>query len=382
MPNLDKDYYLDKAGLVTLINELETNVVAEAYSSSATYALGDYCIHDNKLYRCTTAITTAESWTSGHWSQVLVGNEIKNKSDENVKQTASTANSNFEVLFSYTADNTTRTEGARKSNKLIFNPSTGNLGVNILNGVTIRDITNNAGFHNSIYRGKSLGTSVSADQYAQISAGTFDDMFIGDYWTISTTINGTTTDINYVIAGFDYYINPYRNTEHHLILVPSDIIGTARMCDTDTTYPQGYFASEMYQTTLPAYKTGIQNAFGSSHTYYVYRFYPALISPVGQAIRQGYVNDDYLFFMSEAMVSGSGVWSTSGYEAMADRTILPLFALNPASAVLSTTYWLMTVASPTQFSTVTPTGAVGFATASTSAVGIRPAFVIYGGSNA
>ena len=76
MPNLDKDYYLDKSGLSTLVNELETNVVAEEYSSSATYSLGDYCIHDNKFYRCTTAISTAESWTSGHWTQVKVGDEL------------------------------------------------------------------------------------------------------------------------------------------------------------------------------------------------------------------------------------------------------------------------------------------------------------------
>ena len=39
----------------------------------------------------------------------------------------------------------------------------------------------NAGFHNSIYRGKNLGTSVSSAQYAEISAGTFKDLFIGDY---------------------------------------------------------------------------------------------------------------------------------------------------------------------------------------------------------
>ena len=54
----------------------------------------------------------------------------------------------------------------------------------------------NAGFHNSIYRGKNLGSSVSAEQWAQIGAGTFDDMFIGDYWVI----NGVT----WRIAAFDY----------------------------------------------------------------------------------------------------------------------------------------------------------------------------------
>ena len=55
----------------------------------------------------------------------------------NVTQTATTTNANYEVLFSSTADNTTRTEGARKNSNLKFNPSTGNLQTTQLNGVTI-----------------------------------------------------------------------------------------------------------------------------------------------------------------------------------------------------------------------------------------------------
>lgn len=43
---------------------------------------------------------------------------------------------------------------------------------------------NNAGAHNAIYRGKSLGSTVTTAQYAAIKAGTFDDLYIGDYWTI------------------------------------------------------------------------------------------------------------------------------------------------------------------------------------------------------
>jgi len=49
------------------------------------------------------------------------------KTDENVKQTATTTNADYEVLFSATADNTTRTETARKNSNLKFNPSTGML---------------------------------------------------------------------------------------------------------------------------------------------------------------------------------------------------------------------------------------------------------------
>ena len=58
-------------------------------------------------------------------------------SDTKVTQTATTTNASYEVLFSQTADNTTRTEEARKNNNLLFNPSTGNLQATQLNGVTI-----------------------------------------------------------------------------------------------------------------------------------------------------------------------------------------------------------------------------------------------------
>ena len=46
-----------------------------------------------------------------------------------VTQTATTTDANYEVLFSVTADNTTRTEGARKNSNLTFNPNSGLLTV-------------------------------------------------------------------------------------------------------------------------------------------------------------------------------------------------------------------------------------------------------------
>lgn len=79
MPNLDSNYYLDKEGLRTFISEFENNVIAEDYDSSATYDLDSYCIHNNTLYKCTTAISTAEAWNSAHWSLVLIGDELKSK---------------------------------------------------------------------------------------------------------------------------------------------------------------------------------------------------------------------------------------------------------------------------------------------------------------
>lgn len=54
-------------------------------------------------------------------------NAVFTDTNNAVTQTATTTDANYEVLFSVTADNTTRTEGARKSNTLRFNPSKGSL---------------------------------------------------------------------------------------------------------------------------------------------------------------------------------------------------------------------------------------------------------------
>lgn len=75
--------------------------------------------------------TTTFLRNDGQWATPATG------SDVNVTQTATSTSANYEVLFSATADNTTRTEGARKNNNLTFNPSTGNLQATQLNGVNI-----------------------------------------------------------------------------------------------------------------------------------------------------------------------------------------------------------------------------------------------------
>ena len=52
------------------------NSVAAVYSSSATYAVGDYCIHENQLYRCIVAIESGEEWNSEHWETAVAMEEI------------------------------------------------------------------------------------------------------------------------------------------------------------------------------------------------------------------------------------------------------------------------------------------------------------------
>ena len=54
----------------------DANNLAADYSSSKTYVVGEYCIYNGSLYRCTTAITTAESWTAAHWTSAVLGDDV------------------------------------------------------------------------------------------------------------------------------------------------------------------------------------------------------------------------------------------------------------------------------------------------------------------
>lgn len=64
----------------SVFSEIEPNF-AGAYDDTSTYAVGDYVIHDHDLYKCNTAISTAEAWTAAHWTQVSVADELLAKQD-------------------------------------------------------------------------------------------------------------------------------------------------------------------------------------------------------------------------------------------------------------------------------------------------------------
>lgn len=53
-----------------------TDMIADPYDHEETYAVGDRCTHEGKLYRCTTAIQAAEDWTAAHWTETTVDEEL------------------------------------------------------------------------------------------------------------------------------------------------------------------------------------------------------------------------------------------------------------------------------------------------------------------
>lgn len=238
------------------------------------------------------------------------------------------------------------------------------------------EIQNNAGFHNSIYRGKSLGSEVTAAQYAAIADGTFTDLYIGDYWTID--------EVNYRIAHFNYWLNTGDTecTTPHVVLVPDTNLYNAKMNDTNVT-TGAYAGSKMYTENLATAKTKINNAFGASHILnhreFLANAMKATADPTYES--EGSWYDSTVELMNERMVYGADVFhnvEVNGaipFNYTIDRTQLALFALNPSSICNRTGRWLRCAVSAAHFAYVNAYGYAGCTEAS-NAYGVRPVFGI------
>lgn len=230
---------------------------------------------------------------------------------------------------------------------------------------------NNAGAHNAIYRGKSLGSSVTIAQYSAISAGTFDDMYIGDYWTIG--------GVNYRIAAFDYYLNcgDTSCTKHHVVLVPDTCLYNHVMNDTNIT-TGAYVGSKMYTEGLEQAKTTIKAAF-SGHVLSK-RIYLSNATANGKASAGAWC-DSEVDLMCEHMVYGNGVFSpvsdgtTVPNNYRVEKSQLPLFQHEPSRICNRANWWLRDVISASFFANVNNTGSADCYYASYSS-GVRPAFCI------
>ena len=230
---------------------------------------------------------------------------------------------------------------------------------------------NNAGAHNAIYRGKNLGTSVTAAQYAAISAGTFEDLYIGDYWVI----NG----VNWRIAAFDYYLNcgDTSCTKHHVVIVPDTCLYNHVMNDTNIT-TGGYVGSKMYTEGLEQAKTTIKAAF-SGHVL-SHRVYLTNAVTDGHPFAGAWC-DSEVDLMNEQMVYGGAIFMpiANGSAVYAnyrvEKSQLPLFAHEPSRICNRNTWWLRDVVTASLFAYVNDDGNANSGNASAS-FGVRPAFCI------
>ena len=235
--------------------------------------------------------------------------------------------------------------------------------------------------------------------YARIADGSYNGLFLGDYFDITISTEYTANEvIRCILAGFDTYWNNGDTAfaRHHAVIVPKNCFNkTAAMNPTNTT-DGGFVGSNMWTTILPVYKDALQSALGNHilmhRTLLTNTIGADLNSNAGAGFKGASSNwawtDTYLSLLSEIQVYGSNVFSSSFYDTGCDNLQLPLFALDPTAKVCgknTTTdgngdggrqwYWLRNVASASYFAGVADHGDSGCNHASSSR-GVRPLFCI------
>lgn len=223
-----------------------------------------------------------------------------------------------------------------------------------------------------IFRGKNLGTALTAVQKAAIKDGSFKGMFLGDYWSIGGRI--------WRIVDMDYWYNcgDTAFTSHHLVIMPDETLYNARMNTTNIT-TGGYVGSEMYKNNLANAKTIVNAAFQGS----VLTHREHLCNAVTNGKQSGGAwFDSSIELPSEIMMYGhihfgnASDGNTIPNIYTSSKTQLALFMVCPRFIVnRSYNQWLRDVVSSTYFAIVYHVGLTSYDNASKS-YGVRPVFPV------
>ena len=223
-----------------------------------------------------------------------------------------------------------------------------------------------------LFRGKNLGTALTAVQKAAIKDGSFKGMFLGDYWSIGGRI--------WRIVDMDYWYNcgDTAFTSHHLVIMPDEALYNAQMNTTNVT-TGGYVGSAMYKSNLANAKTIVNAAFqGSVLTHREY-----LCNAVANGRPSGGAwFDSSIELPNEPMMYGHPHFSPTSDGSTVQsiytisKTQLALFMVCPRFIVnRSYNQWLRDVVSSAFFAVVNNYGSTACHGASDS-VGVRPVFPV------
>lgn len=257
-------------------------------------------------------------------------------------------------------------------------------------------ITNIAENHNNIFRGDDLfakGYDIN-DICAMIADGSFSDIYIGDYFTLSGGIanvpcfveqtgdDGTkslvestqtvTYNTKFRIAGLDTYLNTGDKafTQHHAVIVPDKAIGNNRMNSTNVT-TGGYVGSFMFTSVLPVYNAHFDIKLNN----HLLTHRELLGNSTSGNQTNGWAwTDVKINMMGESEVCGDVLFGNK-YDVGADYKQFPLIRITPKYICNRNWYWLRSVAWATSFTAIANSGEVrSLNSASTAA--IRPCFCI------
>ena len=232
--------------------------------------------------------------------------------------------------------------------------------------------TNSIPFHNSYPRCKYLGTSITDAQNTAIKTRTYDDLFIGDYWTI----NG----VNWRIVAIDYYFNVGDTNfdKGNIIVMPDTVLYNAQMNATDTT-AGAYHGSLMRTQNLNSARTIAQNAFGShlaNHRILLTNAVDASLGPNGWS----WYDSDGVELPNEVQIYGARAWGSApfGFDVATQKQQFPLMLFAPQFVNTRQTYWLQNVSSYSVYNAFPFVSSYGETASNyaSSSYGVRPSVTL------
>ena len=230
---------------------------------------------------------------------------------------------------------------------------------------------NSIPFHNAYPRCKYLGTSITDAQNTAIKNRTYDDLFIGDYWTI----NG----VNWRIVAIDYYYNigDTNFDKGNIIVMPDTVLYNAQMNETNTT--AGAYAGSLMRTqNLNNARTIVRNAFGSHLANH--RILLANSVDTSGPNNWSWYDSDGVELSNEVQIYGTRAWGSAlkGFDVATQKQQFPLMALAPQFVNTRQSYWLQDVSSDSVSSYFASVNANGLADSNRASysLGVRPSVTL------
>lgn len=242
--------------------------------------------------------------------------------------------------------------------------------------------------HRNTYRGKYLGTAFTSAQKSAIQNGTFDDIYVGDYWIIGGTY--------WLVADIDYL---YKRGvyQHHIVIIPNtEIIGisdgagsmASAMVSGGSVYSKAYASSDYRSPsviTVPATPTPRDNidakikaAFGSSS---LITYTDNLVTELNNGIASAYSSMNCTSeLMNELMVIGAHKMEHNTNDFTKCDHQLAIFALRPEKAVsgsstgggidgiMASAWWLRDSVNTTTYALVSDTGSISRASVTSNLI--------------
>lgn len=168
------------------------DVISDAWTAGKNYAVGDYCISGNQLYKCKTAHTAGSSFNADYWDAVSVADQI---SENNVS--IKRISDRITGIYSYAINSGTSKSiriSLAKGTTNIFYFGAFNLTVGILAAhfyCTGNEVKENSGF-------KFIDESAQKVKVNATVEGTNVTIPFNSQWLIGTLISNTELTFEYV----------------------------------------------------------------------------------------------------------------------------------------------------------------------------------------